>query len=79
MPENLSLRIHRALSQLNCASSARKVVRGAAIGGLAEGSSGAKTGARVGLGTAILSGGNQVAYPPGTLIDFQLTAALAAQ
>jgi len=61
------------------ASSAGKVVRGAAIGGLADGSSGAKTGARVGLGAAILSGGNQVVIPPGTLMDFQLTAPLAAQ
>jgi hypothetical protein len=60
MAENLSLRIHRALSWLNCASSAGKVVRGASIGGVADGSSGAKAGARVGLGVAILSGGNQV-------------------
>lgn len=44
--------------------------RGAAIGGLANGSDGAKTGAAVGLGVAILSPGTQVHVPSGTLLDF---------
>lgn len=57
-------------------TSAGRVARGAAIGGLADGSSGAKTGAKVGVGVAVLSGGNQVVIPSGTLLDFQLAQAL---
>lgn len=66
-----------ALTVPTGATSGGKVVRGAAIGALADGSSGAKTGAKIGLGAAILSGGNQVVIPPGTLLDFKLTKALS--
>lgn len=65
-----------AYTQATGKSSAGKVVRGAAIGSLADGSSGAKTGAKVGLAGALLSGGNQVVIPAGTLLDFTLTQAL---
>lgn len=51
--------------------SAGQAVRGAAIGGLIDGSDGAKTGAKVGVGMAILSPGAQVNVPKGTLLDFQ--------
>ena len=66
-----------AYTQATGKSSAGKVVRGAAIGSLADGSSGAKTGAKVGLAGAMLSGGNQVVIPAGTLLDFSLTQALS--
>ncbi|GGA62899.1 hypothetical protein GCM10011369_00200 [Neiella marina] len=46
----------------------------AAIGGLIDGSDGAKTGAKVGLGASILTRGNAVEIPNGTLMDFQLRA-----
>lgn len=65
-----------AITQSTGKSSAGKVGRAAAIGALADGSSGARTGAKIGLGAAVLSGGNQVVIPTGTLLDFQLTAAL---
>jgi len=39
---------------------------------LLDGSSGARTGAKEGLGAAILRGGNQVVIPGGTLLDFKL-------
>ncbi|MDO6442298.1 hypothetical protein [Marinobacter sp. 2_MG-2023] len=68
-----------ALTLPTGASSAGKVARGAAVGALADGSSGARTGAKVGAGVAVLSGGNQVVIPPGTLIDFQLTKALSVR
>jgi len=51
-----------------------QVARGAAIGGLADGSSGARTGAKVGAGMAILSKGNQVSIPAGTIVDFNIIA-----
>lgn len=51
-----------------------QVARGAAIGGLADGSSGARTGAKVGAGMAVLSRGNQVSIPAGTLVDFDIIA-----
>ncbi|MFV2058266.1 MAG: hypothetical protein ACC707_17510 [Thiohalomonadales bacterium] len=54
----------------------KKTARAAALGGLIDGSKGAKTGAKVGLGAAILTPGQQVVIPAGTLLDFQLTQAL---
>ena len=46
--------------------------RTAAIGGLINGSKGAKDGAKVGLGVSVLTRGNSVSIPSGTLLDFRL-------
>ena len=51
-----------------------KVAKGAAIGGLIDGSDGAKTGAKVGVGLAILTRGKSTGIPAGTLLDFTVTA-----
>ena len=72
----VSTDVINAITQATAASSAGKVARGAAIGALADGSSGARTGAKVGAGAAILSGGNQVVIPAGTLLDFKLSQPL---
>lgn len=48
--------------------------RTAAIGGLINGSKGAKDGAKVGLGLSVLSSGNSINIPAGTMLEFQLTA-----
>jgi len=53
-----------------------KVLKGAAIGGLASGSSGAEDGAKIGLGVAILSGGKHAGIKSGTLLEFHLAAPL---
>jgi len=55
-------------------TSTKRVFRGAAIGGLVDGSDGAKTGAKVGAGAAILTGGEQVVVSAGTLLDTQFRA-----
>ncbi|WP_087505521.1 hypothetical protein [Neiella marina] len=57
-------------------SSAGRTARSAAIGGLIDGSSGAKTGAKVGLGASLLTQGNDIELPKGTLVDFTLRAPL---
>ncbi|MEH6452711.1 MAG: hypothetical protein V7782_06675 [Psychromonas sp.] len=57
-------------------SSVGKTARGAAIGGLIDGSDGAKTGAKVGVGAAILTKGDDIELPQGTLVDFILAAPL---
>jgi hypothetical protein len=54
-----------------------KVLKGAAIGGLASGSSGAEDGAKIGLGIAILSGGKHAGIKSGTLLEFHLAAPLS--
>ena len=59
--------------------SGRQIGRAAVIGGLIDGSSGAKTGAAVGAGAAILTSGNQAGIPSGTLLDTQLRAPLTIQ
>ena len=51
-----------------------KVAKGAAIGGLIDGSDGAKTGAKVGVGLAILTRGKSTGIAAGTLLDFTVTA-----
>jgi hypothetical protein len=64
------------LSEETAKKSAGQVAKWAAIGGLADGSSGARTGAKVGVGAAILTGGNQAEIAAGTLLEFTLTEAL---
>lgn len=51
-----------------------KVAVGAGIGAIANGSKGAKTGAAIGGGVALLTKGKQIQVPAGTLIEFQLSA-----
>lgn len=74
-------RIPIATSQVQAATdgttkkSAGQVVRGAAIGGLIDGKKGARTGAKVGAGAAIVTGGNQINVPGGTLLEIQLREA----
>ena len=53
--------------------------RTAAIGGLINGSKGAKDGAKVGIGLSVLSSGNSINIPAGTLLEFQLTAPFSAK
>ena len=53
-----------------------KVLKGAAIGGLASGSSGAEDGAKIGLAVAILGGGKHAGISSGTLLEFHLAEAL---
>ncbi len=42
------------------------------MGGIANGSTGARRGAAIGLGMSVLSQGNQIVMPSGTILDFQL-------
>ena len=53
----------------------RKVVKGALIGGLADGSRGSKDGAKIGAGVAILAGGKDAGARAGTLLEFRLEQA----
>ena len=49
-----------------------RTARAAAIGGLIDGSSGAKTGAKVGLGASIVTGGSSINVPAGSLLETEL-------
>lgn len=68
-----------AISEESAKKSAGQVGKWAAIGALADGSSGARTGAKVGLGAAILTGGKQTQIPAGTLLEFGLAEPLKIQ
>jgi len=59
------------------ANTVGRTARGAAIGGLMNGSDGAKTGAKVGLGASILSDDGQIQVASGTLLEFNLAGPLA--
>jgi hypothetical protein len=54
-----------------------RTARAAAIGGLVDGSSGAKTGAKVGLGASIVTGGSSINVPAGTLLETELRQTLS--
>lgn len=56
-----------------------RTARGAAVGGLIGGSSGARTGAAVGAGASLLTQGNTINIPSGTLVDATLLAPLSLQ
>lgn len=56
-----------------------KVLKGAAIGGLASGSSGAEDGAKLGLAVSILGGGKHAGIKSGTLLEFHLVTPLNLQ
>jgi len=55
-------------------NTAGKLVRGAAIGGLAKGSKGAKNGLKVGAGAAVLTRGQATGIPAGTMFDFTIVS-----
>jgi len=53
-----------------------RTARAAAIGGLIDGKSGARTGMKVGAGAALLTSGESINIPAGTLLETSLRAAL---
>ena len=55
-------------------NTAGRTARGAAVGGIVGGRSGARTGARVGAGVSVLTRGQSINIPAGTLLDFTLAA-----
>ena len=55
---------------------ARRTLRAAAIGGLIDGSDGAKTGAKVGAGVSILTRGSSINIPAGTILETTLRVPL---
>ncbi len=57
-------------------TSVGRTARAAAIGGLIDGSDGAKTGAKVGVGAALLTKGDDIQIPKDSLLDFILSAPL---
>ncbi|WP_019028198.1 hypothetical protein [Colwellia piezophila] len=68
----------KALTESTGKTTVGRTARLAAIGGLANGSDGAKNMAKVGLGVSLLTSGNSINIPAGTLLEFQLTQPLAA-
>lgn len=52
---------------------------GAGIGAIADGSDGARTGAAIGLGAAVLKKGDSVVVPPSAILQFQLTSPLTVR
>ncbi len=57
----------------------KKVGAGAAVGGIADGSDGARTGAAVGAAAALLTKGKQIQFASGTLIEFRLAQPLSVK
>lgn len=68
----------QAKTENTAKQSTKRVARLAAIGGLAKGSKGAKNMAKVGVGASILTSGNSINIPAGTLVETQFRAPLTA-
>ena len=66
----------KAVSENTTKQTLGRTARGAAIGGLIDGSDGAKKGAKVGLGVSILTRGSSINIPKGTLMEFPLRVQL---
>lgn len=66
----------KAVTDSTAKKTAGTVARGAVIGALADGKKGARTGAKIGAGVSVLTSGNQINIPAGTLLDFTLGAPL---
>jgi len=66
----------QAVTESTTKTSVARTARFAAIGGLANGSKGAKNAALAGVGVSLLTGGNSINIPSGTLLEFNLTAAV---
>lgn len=69
----------KAQTSNTAGTTARRTARGAAVGGLVGGSSGARTGAAVGAGASILTSGNSINIPAGTLVETSLRTPLVIQ
>lgn len=69
----------KAVTEDTAKSTVGRTARLAAVGGLANGSKGAKNAAKVGVGVSILSSGNSINIPAGTLLEFQLAMPLKVQ
>lgn len=67
----------QAVTESTTKSSVARTARFAAIGGLANGSKGAKNAALAGVGVSLLTGGNSINIPSGTLLEFNLTTAVS--
>lgn len=67
----------KAVTESTGKATVGRTARLAAVGGLANGSKGAKNAAKVGLGISLLTSGNSINIPAGTLLEFQLTAPLS--
>jgi hypothetical protein len=69
----------QAQTENTAGQTARRTARGAALGGLIDGSSGARTGAAVGAGISIVTTGNTINIPAGTLVEATLRQPLTLQ
>lgn len=66
----------KAKSDNEGGKTAKRTLRAAALGGLIDGSDGAKTGAAVGLGASILTSGSNINVPSGTILETSLRVAV---
>jgi hypothetical protein len=64
----------KAVSENTTRQTLGRTARGAVIGALIDGSDGAETGAKVGLGVSVLTSGSSIHIPTGTLLEFTLEA-----
>lgn len=78
-PYQITTSGYKAVTKGEGGNTAKKTIGAAIIGGLIGGSSGAKDGAKVGAGISILTKGEQISIPAGTILEFTLQGDLVVQ
>lgn len=75
-PQQIATSSYKAVTKGEGQRTLQRTLGAAAIGGLLKGSKGAKRGAKVGAGVSILTGGQQIGIPAGTVLEFTLVGDL---
>ena len=75
-PQQIATSSYKQVTQGEGQRTLQRALGAAAIGGLIKGKKGARRGAKVGAGVSILSGGEQISIPAGTLLEFTLVGDL---
>ncbi len=78
-PYQIATSSYKEVTQGEGSRTAKRALAGAAVGGLIRGKKGAKRGAAVGAGVSILTGGEQISIPAGTVLEFTLAGDLVIQ
>ncbi len=78
-PYQIATSSYKEVTQGEGRRTAKRALAGAAVGGLIRGKKGAKRGAAVGAGVSIVTGGEQISIPAGTVLECTLVGDLVIQ
>jgi len=78
-PYQIATSSYKQVTQGEGRRTLQRAAAGAAIGALIDGKKGAKRGAKIGTGVSIVTGGEQITIPAGSVLEFTLVGDLVIQ